>query len=118
MHSLPPDQQSLAGGLFNTITKICGAVGLGISASIYSAESTGHTALQTAVRPYSMVFWFCLASAALGLCFVPFLTIGKQGHSEKTGDVTELSGGGGVADGKIAVLGDLEESGLAVTRGS
>jgi hypothetical protein len=79
--SFKPEKQSLAGGIFNTVTKICGAVGLGISSSIYSAESTSHAALQTSIRPYSMVFWFCLASSGLGLCFVPFLTIGTQGHS-------------------------------------
>lgn len=101
MSSLPPDQQSLAGGIFNTVTKICGAVGLGISASLYNAESTGHAALQTTVQPYRMVFWFCLASAALGLCCVPFLTIGTQGHSGKKHSVTNLSGSEGVEDEKL-----------------
>jgi hypothetical protein len=81
MSSLPPAQQSLAGGIFNTVTKVCSAVGLGISASIYNAESTGKAALQTTIRPYNMVFWFCVASAGTGLLFVPFLTIGTQGHT-------------------------------------
>lgn len=79
--SFTPEKQSLAGGIFNTVVKICGAVGLGISSSIYSSESTGHVALQTSTRPYSMVFWFCFASSAFGLCLVPFLTIGTQGHA-------------------------------------
>ncbi|CZR60320.1 related to transporter (major facilitator superfamily) [Phialocephala subalpina] len=84
MSSLPPHQQSLAGGIFNTVTKICSAIGLGISASIYNAESTGTEALQTTIRPYKMVFWFCVASAGLSLAFVPFLTIGTQGQSKGT----------------------------------
>jgi hypothetical protein len=89
MSSLPPGQQSLAGGIFNTVTKVCSAVGLGISASIYNAESTSKAALQTSIRPYSMVFWFCVASAGTGLLFVPFLTIGTQGHStEGSSDVS------------------------------
>lgn len=88
MSSLPPNQQSLAGGIFNTVTKICSAVGLGISASVYNAESTGMEALQTTLRPYSMVFWFCVASAAASLFFVPFLTIGTQGHESEVSSTT------------------------------
>lgn len=80
MSSLPSNQQSLAGGIFNTVSKICGAVGLGISASIYNAESLDGAALQTEIMPYRMVFWFCVASSAAGCFFVPFLTIGTQGH--------------------------------------
>lgn len=81
MSSLPPHQQSLAGGIFNTVIKICSAIGLGISASVYNAESEGSAALQTVLRPYKMVFWLCVACAGLGCLFVPFLTIGTQGHS-------------------------------------
>lgn len=102
MSSLPPAQQSLAGGIFNTVTKVCSAVGLGISASIYNAESTGTAALQTTIRPYNMVFWFCVASAGTGLLFVPFLTIGTQGHSSRT-SVTTLE----VSTDKTAKLNEL-----------
>lgn len=94
MSSLPPGQQSLAGGIFNTVTKVCSAVGLGISASIYNAESTGTAALQTTIRPYNMVFWFCVASAGAGLLFVPFLTIGTQGHTTRRASVTSLAAPG------------------------
>ena len=90
MSSLPPAQQSLAGGIFNTVTKICSAVGLGISASIYNAESTGTAALQTTIRPYNMVFWFCVASAGAGLLFVPFLTIGTQGSTTRRTSAASL----------------------------
>jgi hypothetical protein len=92
MSSLPPGQQSLAGGIFNTVTKVCSAVGLGITASIYNAESAGTAALQTTIRPYNMVFWFCVASAGAGLFFVPFLTIGTQGHSTRASSVICLEG--------------------------
>src|SRR5260370_42523140 len=90
MSSLPPTQQSLAGGIFNTVTKICSAIGLGISASIYNAESSGTAALQTTIKPYQSVFWFCVASSALGLCFVPFLTISTQGHESKASSVRDF----------------------------
>ena len=96
MSSLPPNQQSLAGGIFNTVTKICSAIGLGISASIYNAESSGKAALQTTIKPYQSVFWFCVATSGLGLCVVPFLTIGTQGNESKASSVTK------VEDEKIA----------------
>jgi hypothetical protein len=104
MSSLPPNQQSLAGGIFNTITKICSAIGLGISASIYNAESTGKAALQTTIKPYQSLFWFCVAVAGVSLCFVPFLTIGKQGHVSKTTSVADFADeketGKGIEGGK------------------
>ncbi|KUJ11411.1 MFS general substrate transporter [Mollisia scopiformis] len=102
MSSLPPHQQSLAGGIFNTVIKICSAVGLGISASIYNAESTGTAALQTTLRPYKMVFWFCVASAGTSLLFVPFLKIGTQGHSAGT-SVMSLEAEGKKGGGEKAV---------------
>jgi hypothetical protein len=89
MSSLPPAQQSLAGGIFNTVTKICAAIGLGITASIYNAESTGKAALQTTYRPYQMVFWFCVAAAGASICFVPFLTLGTQGNSTRDTGVAD-----------------------------
>ena len=92
MSSLPPEKQSLGGGIFNTVTKICSAVGLAISASVYNAESTSSAALQTSSRPYKMAFWVCAASAGLGIFFVPFLTIGTQGHNAKASHL-QSSGG-------------------------
>lgn len=115
MSSLPPGQQSLAGGIFNTVTKICSAVGLGISASIYNAESTGTAALQTTLRPYNMVFWFCTASAAAGLLVVPFLTIGTQGHSTASSVVAPLQPGGGEKEGMERA--GKEEDGAGVESG-
>lgn len=107
MSSLPPHQQSLAGGIFNTVTKICSAIGLGISASIYNAESSGTDALQTTIKPYQSVFWFCTASAGLGLCFVPFLTIGTQGHESKASSVADLASEKidlGSGDAKMSIM--------------
>lgn len=86
MSTFPREQQSVAGGIFGTVIKMCTAVGLGISASIYNAESSTSIdsggALQVGIKPYRSVWYFCVASAALGLLFVPFLTIKTQGHSE------------------------------------
>jgi hypothetical protein len=87
-----PERQALTGGIFPTISKIFGAVGVGITGSIYTATSTGAAALQTDIRPYRMVFWFCVASTCVGLLFVPFLTVGTQGHNVKDSAVASLGG--------------------------
>jgi len=109
MSSLPPHQQSIAGGIFNTITKVCAAVGLGISTSIYNAESTGTAALQTGIKPYRSIFWFCVASAGAGILFVPFLTLGTQGGKQDGGDGTRegnLKVGNVVEKGNTRDLGE------------
>ncbi len=84
MSSLPSEQQSVAGGLFNTATRLVATVGLGIQTSIYntaggSAEGAG--ALR--YRPYQATFWVSLGGAVLGMFLVPFLTIGRQGGKKK-----------------------------------
>jgi len=114
MSSLPSGQQSLGGGIFNTVTKVWTAVGLGISASIYNAESTGTAALQTSIRPYTMVFWFCVASAGFGCCFVPFLTIGTQGSSAVNSSVVSLADLSEREKEKEPVVGAADGEGLRV----
>lgn len=56
-----------------------------------------------------MVFWFCVASAALSLAFVPFLTIGTQGHSKGSSvaslEVDRSDGGGEMEKGVREVIG-------------
>jgi hypothetical protein len=79
MSSLPSSQQSVAGGVFNTLGKMCVTVGPGIGGGVYTATSVGDAALQEVVTPYRMVFLFATAAAGLSILFVPFLTIGKQG---------------------------------------
>ncbi len=82
MSSLPPEKQSLAGGIFNTVIKICSAVGLGITTTIYNAQSTSTAALQTDAKPYKGAFWFGVAGAAAAVCVVPFLTLKTQGRQQ------------------------------------
>lgn len=79
MSSLPPSQQSIAGGIFNTVSKLCNNLGLGIATSVNRAvaHQTGVDALS--IRPYLAVYWFAAAAAGLSLIMVPFLTIGTQG---------------------------------------
>ncbi|OJJ47958.1 hypothetical protein ASPZODRAFT_64508 [Penicilliopsis zonata CBS 506.65] len=93
MSSLPPEEQSVAGGIFNTVNKLCNNLGLGIATSIYSSISTELGDGSTAVRPYLTTFWFAAASAGLSVFLVPFLTLGTQGGPapEKAEEIQEPS---------------------------
>ena len=79
MSSLPPNQQSIAGGIFNTVSKLCNNLGLGIATSVNSSVASQMTASTPAIRPYLAVFWFAAACAGLSVFMVPFLTLGTQG---------------------------------------
>lgn len=81
MSSLPASQQSIAGGIFNTVSKLCNNLGLGIATSVNTAVAHGMTTQTTLIRPYLAVYWYAAAAAGLSLFLVPFLTIGTQGGS-------------------------------------
>lgn len=83
MSSLPRHQQSVAGGIFNTVTKLCNTIGLGITTAIFTSTSSASaqhpSASNESLKPYLACFWFSCASAGLSILLVPFLTIGTQG---------------------------------------
>jgi predicted MFS family arabinose efflux permease len=95
LSSLPPSQQSIAGGIFNTVSKLCNNLGLGIATSVNSAVANQMTATTPAINPYLAVYWFAAAAAGLSLFMVPFLTLGTQGGSAPEPDqfVTRDAGG-------------------------
>lgn len=90
MSTLSPEQQSVAGGMFQTTTRLAGAVGLGVTTTVFAAAG-GNTRVSTDVpwRPYQATSWAALVGAVLGLCLTPFLTIGKQGHRQKAATAVE-----------------------------
>jgi len=89
MSSLPKHQQSVAGGIFNTATKLALTMGLGITTAIFdgltyaspSSPSTDTTGLsnEQIIRPYHAVWWFGTASAGCSLLIVWGLKLGTQG---------------------------------------
>ncbi|KAJ1715440.1 hypothetical protein AFCA_012613 [Aspergillus flavus] len=85
MSSLPPEQQSIAGGIFQTVTKLCVAIGMGISTAIFDAVQARGTATSgyfkdDPIEPYSATFLYSAGIAALGIPLCAFLRIGAQGH--------------------------------------
>jgi len=84
MSSLPKEQQSVAGGLFNTVTRLAATVGVGIQTSVYNSaggSAQGKGALL--YRPYQATYWVSLVGSVMALFLVPFLTIGRQGGRKK-----------------------------------
>ncbi|KAF2640714.1 hypothetical protein P280DRAFT_325621 [Massarina eburnea CBS 473.64] len=93
LSSMPTNKQSIAGSLFQTLTRLCSAVGYGIGTAIFDAvqrnpKSSGYYAGNVS-EPYAAVFWFSAGAAAIGVCFVPFLKIGTQGHDGDEGRLVQ-----------------------------
>lgn len=85
MSALPADQQSIAGGILQTVTKLCVTIGMGISTAIFDAvEAGGPTShgyfAGDAIAPYSATLLYCAGISAIGIPFCAFLRIGRQGH--------------------------------------
>lgn len=86
MSSMPPSQQSTAGGIFQTVTKLCMTIGLGINTAVFNAvqqNSTLSSYWDKPTQPYAATFWCAFAATVLSMFLVPFLTIGTQGGKEK-----------------------------------
>jgi hypothetical protein len=90
MSSLSKSQQSIAGGLFQTVTKLCITIGMGISTAIFDGieknPPTKGFHAGDPIQPYSGTFYFAFACAGISVFLVPFLTIGTQGHATKIED--------------------------------
>jgi MFS family permease len=84
--SMPKHQQSIAGSIVQTITKLCQSVGFGIGTAVFNAvgrtaKTGGYWDKET--KAYSAVFWFATAASGISVLFAVFLTIGTQGGQEK-----------------------------------
>lgn len=101
LSSLPASQQSIAGSIIQTITKLCVAVGYGITTAIFNAVSaspskTGYYANDPA-EPFAATFWLAFALGAIGVAMVPFLTIRTQGHNSDNTPVVVAANPAGMA---------------------
>jgi hypothetical protein len=99
MSSLPSTEQSIAGGIFNTVSKICSTLSLGITTAIYnSMRNQGNI---DSIRPYRATYWFSAAAAGFSILLVPFLILGTQGDSAKILPVE-------IAEG-VEIAGEIEK---------
>ena len=84
LSSLPKSEQSIAGSVFQTVTKLSVTIGLGICTAIFRSVSenpatSGYYA-HDAFQPYAATFWFAMACTFISMLLVPFLDIKTQGH--------------------------------------
>lgn len=83
MQSLPPHQQSLAGGIFNMFIRLGTTFIFGMSTAVYSSVKSTDEGEDDVFKPFKGAFYVSLGFAALACLFVPFLRIGTQGNSPK-----------------------------------
>lgn len=85
MSSLPPAQQSIAGGIFQTVTRLCMTIGFGICTALFNAVQkspslASYWDLET--QPFTATFWFATACSVVSIGLVPFLTLTTQGGKD------------------------------------
>jgi hypothetical protein len=97
MSSLPRSKQSIASGIFQTLTRLSLTIGMAGATAIFdsvaSSPDSGFHA-EDPIRPYSAVYWFALATAAVSLPLIPLLKVKTQGN-RKIEDVSGQDGTGG-----------------------
>jgi hypothetical protein len=111
LSSMPPNRQSIAGSLFQTLTRLCTAVGYGIATAIFNGvrnkpANSGYYA-HNPVEPYAATWWFAVGTAAIGVLFIPWLRIQTQGHAGDKGRVAKQPSGD--ANVKAVNDGDVEK---------
>lgn len=116
LSSMPANKQSIAGSLFQTLTRLCTAVSYGVATAVFDAVENSPSAsgyyANNAVEPFAAVFWFAAGCSAIGIVLVPFLRIGTQGHKGDTGRVkTNVGSGWGLDDGHAVAA--ANEKGVA-----
>ncbi|KAG8624374.1 hypothetical protein KVT40_007441 [Elsinoe batatas] len=91
MTALGPDQQSIAGGIFQTVTRLFTTVGFGVITAVFDAVREGEGLRRgyykgdENVGPYAAAFWYATAAAGVSLVFVVFLSVGTQGGGGRKG---------------------------------
>ncbi|OCK85281.1 MFS general substrate transporter [Lepidopterella palustris CBS 459.81] len=116
LSALPPTRQSIAGSLFQTVTKLCVAVGYGIATAIFNgvAKNPAKSGYYNGdpFEPYAATFWFSTAVASVGVLLVPWLRIGTQGHETRGGDRNEEEG-----DERANIGAEVDEKGVGRVAG-
>lgn len=116
---MPANKQSIAGSLFQTLTRLCTAVSYGIATAIFDAakenpSKSGYYA-NNAVEPYAAVFWFSAGVSVIGILLVPFLRIGTQGHKGDIGRVKRSDEAAlGLDDGHVVVALNEKSGGMSL----
>ncbi|KAI1856221.1 hypothetical protein JX265_011733 [Neoarthrinium moseri] len=83
MSSLPPHQQSLAGGIFNVVIRLSSTAVMGITTAVFSSVELTAEGMTDPMLKYTRTFQACVALSAAGVLFSPFIRLGTQGNTPK-----------------------------------
>ncbi|KAL8408722.1 hypothetical protein RB594_007241 [Gaeumannomyces avenae] len=113
MQSLPSHQQGLAGGILNTMIRLCSTVALGISTAVFGSVGRSPEGVANPMLQYTRAFQVSVALAAFGLLFVPFIKVGTQGNHKHVSDETSELSLSGTGDAPIVGAGAGTAAGAA-----
>lgn len=94
MSALPPSQQSVAGGILQTVTRLAQTIGFGITTAVFNAVQQKPSMAgywDRATQPYTATFFVSVGCSVLSVMLVPFLTLGTQGGQEKKSVASSVS---------------------------
>ncbi|KAK9319330.1 major facilitator superfamily domain-containing protein [Lipomyces orientalis] len=82
LSAVPPESQSSASGIFNTVIQLTAAVGIAASTTAVeaAAKRSTHTGVQQLYDSYKAAFWFAVGISGVGLIASLFLKVGTHGH--------------------------------------
>lgn len=98
MSSMPPSQQSIAGGIFQTVAKLSMTIGFGIATAVFNAVQKNPQMSDywdKTTQPYAATLWLSAAASILSVCLVPLLTLGTQGGKEEEASTQSTDDGRG-----------------------
>ncbi|CZR68615.1 related to aminotriazole resistance protein [Phialocephala subalpina] len=98
-----PMQSSLGAGVLQTAMRLSISVGLSITSAAYGSEASTIHGKTDRTLPYQRAYVCGIIFSILGLCFVPFMKIGRQGKKhpsprldeERTSDMSLFCRGSG-----------------------
>ncbi|KLU82089.1 hypothetical protein MAPG_01166 [Magnaporthiopsis poae ATCC 64411] len=105
MQSLPSHQQGLAGGIFNTMIRLCTTVALGISTAVFGSVGRSPEGIANPMLQYTRAFQVSIAMAAVGMLFVPFIRVGTQGNHKHVSDESSEGSLDGAGDAPTVAAG-------------
>jgi hypothetical protein len=79
-----PDQASLGAGVLQTAMRLSISLGLAITAAVYGTTSHTPKGISNINLPFERAFLCSILFAVIGVLFVPFMRIRKQGDSPET----------------------------------
>lgn len=83
MSSLPPHQQSLAGGIFNVVIRLSNTAVMGITTAVFSSVELTPAGMADPMIKYTRTFQTCVALAGATVVVAPFIKLGTQGNTPK-----------------------------------